>query len=145
MEKIKVMVEKFKSFDGEIFDSAVECSVHEIKKRIEKGETIIVNELIDKNIVTEFYCNADSRIDIAHGVHHGAIACGYTRTNLICSRFIQDSSYNNKKIVHIEYTPYNGVTVYVHFDEKDWNAEIQKLRWWKNPKIIELRYYEFDD
>lgn len=145
MEKIKVMVEKFKSFDGEIFNSAVECSVHEIKKRMEKGETIIVNELIDKNIVTEFDCNADSQIDILHGINHGKIESGYTRGNLICSRFIQDSSFNNKKIVHIEYTSYSGVTVYVHFDEKDWNAEIQKLRWWKNPKIIKLRYYEFDD
>lgn len=145
MEKIKVMVEKFKSFDGEIFDSAVECSVHEIKKRIEKGETIIVNELIDKNIVTKFKCNVDSRIDIAHGVHYGAIDCGYTRENLINSRFIQNSSFNNKKIVHIEYTSYNGVTVYVHFDKKDWNEEIQRLGWWKNPKIIKLKYYDFDD
>ena len=64
MEKILVMVEKFKSFDGEIFDNTVECSIHEIKKRIEKGETIVVNELIDKNIVTEFECNTDSRVDI---------------------------------------------------------------------------------
>lgn len=145
MEKIKVMVEKFKSFDGKIFDSEVECSIHEIKKRIEKGETIIVNELIDKNIVTKFYCNADSRVDILHGINRGKIERGYTRGNLICSRFIQDSSFNNKKIVHIGYTSYSGVTVYVHFDEKDWNAEIQKLRWWKNPKIIKLNYYEFDD
>lgn len=143
MEKIKVMVEKFKSFDGKIFDSAVECSVHEIKKRIEKGETIIVNELIDKNIATEFECNADSRIDIAHGINHGKIEHGYTRMNLINSHFIKGSSFENKKIVHIEYTSYSGVTVYVHFDKKDWNAEIQKLGWWKNPKIIKLNYYKF--
>lgn len=145
MEKIKVMVEKFKSFDGKIFDSAVECSVHEIKKRIEKGEIIIVNELIDKNIATKFECNADSRIDIAHGNHHGKIEHGYTRMNLINSHFVKESSFENKRIVHIEYTPHSGVTVYVHFDKKDWNTEIQRLGWWKNPKIIKLNYYEFDD
>lgn len=145
MEKIKVMVEKFKSFDGKIFDSAVECSVHEIKKRIERGEIIIVNELIDKNIITKFNCWADSRVDIAHGTHQGKIEHCYTRTNLIDSRFIQDSAFKNKRIVHIEYTPYSGVTVYVHFDKKDWNTEIQRLGWYKNPKIIKLNYYEFDD
>lgn len=145
MEKILVMVEKFKSFDGKIFDNEVECSVYEIKKRIEKGETVIVNELIDKNITTEFECNADSRVDIAHGIRQGKIERSYTRGNLICSHFIKDSSFNNKKIVHIGYTSYSGVTVYVHFDKKDWNEEIQRLGWWKNPKIIKLKYYEFDD
>jgi len=145
MKKIKVMVEKFESFDGKVFDNAIECSVHEIKKRIEKGETIIVNELIDKNIITKFDCCADSRVDITHGVHHGEIEHGYTRVNLINSRFNQDSSFKNKKIVHIGYSSYSGVTVYVHFDKKDWNAEIQKLGWWKNPKIIELHYYEFNN
>ena len=143
MEKIKVMTEKFRSFDGAIFDNAVECSVHEINKRIEKGETIIVNELIDKNIITKFECNADSRVDVVHGPHYGKIEYGYTRTNSINSHFIKNSSFENKKIVHIRYTLYNGVIVYVHFNKKDWNIEIQKLGWWKNPKIIKMNYYEF--
>lgn len=145
MEKIKVMAEKFKSFDGKIFDNEIECSIHEIKKRIEKGETVIVNELIDKNIITKFDCCADSRVDIAHGIHHGAIDCGYTRLNSINSRFSENSSFKDKEIVYIGYTSYNGVTVYVHFDKRDWNEEIQRLGWWKNPKIIKLKYYDFDD
>ena len=143
MKKIEVMVEKFKSFDGKVFDNAIECFVHEINRRIETGEIIIVNELLDKNIINRFECNADSRVNVIHGIHHGKIEYNHTRVNLINSRSIKNSSFEDKKIVHIKYSSYNGVIVYVHFNKKDWNIELQGLKQWKNPKIIGLNYYKF--
>ena len=144
MKETNVLTTNYQAEDGKIFSNFAECFAYETNLKIRNGQEILINDLISDCPFNNFECHADSYVDFWHGPHKGELTHSYTRLNLITKHLKENSSFDKKKVVYIDYCRWH-TTIYVHFGRKEWNEELQNIPWWKNPSIVSIRKINFEN